>query len=249
MSGHAYFGEGANKIKHISFYHNGEMKKIKRVWQYHNGVYRQVWTGASTVNYYDGDTLLGTEEIDENEDVLRPTTIDTSKAGYTLYGWKASPDAKSRIERLVADGEAISLYAYYVPNTLVIASGTINSYGWCIYTAGVWDANYINGSAFASAGRAGYYVGGGEAVASGSFYIALNEYQKASISYRCASGNGEDISYQFDGINRNSGDYTTIVTRSGSHSMYTRGVTSYDSWTSSMVGITNITLSNPIAWT
>ena len=248
MSGHAYFGVNKEKIRHISLYKNGEYEKIRNVYLYKNGVYQRVWTGASIVTYYDGENVMGVEDVDEGADALHPA-FSTTKQGYTLYGWKLAPTDKSRVEQKLGTGEPFSLYAYYVPNTIVIASGTLtNSMGWCSYALGVWNANYINGSAYAVAGRAGYIAGGGSVEANASFYIGLNEYQKASIGYRCMGGNGDNHSWKFDGNNRDEGNYTALVTKSGSHSMYTRGTTGNDSWTSSLIGITNITLSNPEAW-
>ena len=261
MSGHAYFGTGVDKIKHISFYHNGEMKKIKRVWQYHNGVYRQVWTGASTVSYYDGNTLIGTEEIDEGNDALRPQHIDTTKAGYTLYGWKAHPNDTSRLEQLIADGEPISLYAYYVPNTLSVLSA---SFGNWYHDSGGWHIDYtrsVNNNYLSGVTDVGVDSSWNQRDASVGFYLALNEYQNATVvvlaKYCPADSGGLSAGYaSFDGNTwsswnpagtNSSNTYSNV--RTGNHSLYVRSI-SYDAyWQTNVVGVTSIVLSNPIAWT
>ena len=247
MSGHAYFGEDVTKVKHISFYHNGEMKKIKRVWQYHNGVYRQVWTGASTVSYYDGNTLLGTEEVDEGNDVLRPQTIDTTKTGYTLYGWKASPDDSARLEQLLADGEPINLYAYYVPNTIVVASGTVSgSMGYTNYTENSKNAFYVAGGLGVTANR---FYSAGDAEARANFTLNLNEYRQGTIEYWYYTGLGTDQEGWFDNVMVRQTQNTKLVTTNGEHTLYARGhCVANDSWTSTTLGVVSITLSDPIEW-
>ena len=53
----------------------------------------KIWSGASIVNYYSGNELLGTREIDEGLNVLNPSIIP-SKAGYTFLGWNTDSTAE-----------------------------------------------------------------------------------------------------------------------------------------------------------
>lgn len=261
MSGHAYFGENVTKIKHISFCQNGEMKKIKRVWYYHNGVYRQVWTGASTVSYYDGDTLLGTEEVDEGDSILHPQTIDTTKTGYTLYGWKASASDTTRLDEMLATGEPISVYAYYVPNTLDVL---VASFGNWSYDSGGWHMPYS-----VSVRNAKYITGGTDAFVSApwstresstSFYLALNEYQSANVTVQgkyCPNDTGNLNVGQtyFDGDGLSSWNlsgstaskaYSNVKT--GNHSIRVVAIAYGDYWQAVAGGVTRIRLINPTPW-
>lgn len=65
MAGHSAFGN--DLIKHVAL-GNTAIKKIALG----NDI---VWSGASLVSYYDGSTLLGQREVDEGQDVLRPSGL------------------------------------------------------------------------------------------------------------------------------------------------------------------------------
>lgn len=131
MAGHSAFGN--DLIKHVAL-GNTAIKKIALG----NDI---VWSGASLVSYYDGATLLGTEEVDEGEDVLRPSAIVPTKTNYTHVGWSTS-NGGERVTTLVATGEPMNLYAVFVPNTLVIASYDIQK----STDTGGYHCNVINSS-------------------------------------------------------------------------------------------------------
>lgn len=221
--------------------------KIKEGWVFKDGIFQKVWSGASEVSYYDGNTLLGTEEVDEGEDVLHPA-INTAKSGYTLYGWATTKGSETHVTSLVATGEPMALYAIYLPNSLVVASGSIVQGLWTSYRQGIKNAKHISGGLGCSADRAGYAVGGGWANASTSFNLTLGVYRNATIAWGIAEGNGEFHAFYVDGANVGYSAGSKQVTTDGAHALATEGNTSNDSWTSTTIGITNITLSNPIAW-
>lgn len=248
MSGHAYFGVNKEKIRHISLYKNGEYEKIRNVYLYKDGIYQRVWTGASIVTYYDGEDIMGVEEVDEGEDALHPS-FSTAKAGYTLYGWKLAPDDQSRVEQKLGTGEPFSLYAYYVPNTLVILSCNIVQALWCSRTEISRNTNYISGKPYADVGMAMYgHNYGAWAENSGSCYVALNEYQNATVAWKFATGNGDFHSAKINGANvSGSGSFNLMA--SGNISFYAKGYAPAESWVSSICGATQITLSNPTPWT
>ena len=205
------------------------------------------WSGASLVSYYDGETLIGTEEVDEGLDVLHPS-FSTAKEGYTLYGWSDSPNSDEIIPYRTATGDSMSLYAIYLPNTLLVASGTVVQGSWTSYSQGIKNDKYISGGLGCTADRAGYYVGGGWANASTSFNLTLGAYRNATIVWGVAEGNGEFHAFYVDGANVGYSAGSKQVTSGGTHTLATEGNTQNDSWTSTTIGITSITLSDPIAW-
>lgn len=238
----------SNKFHRIKKIASGRhFTKIKEGWVFKNGEFQKVWSGASEVSYYDGDTLLGTEEVDEGEDVLHPS-INTAKSGYTLYGWATTKGSETRVTSLLATGEPMTVYAIYLPNNLVVASGSVVGGLWTSYSQGIKNAKYISGGLGCTADRAGYYIGGGWANASTSFNLTLGVYRNATIAWGVAEGQGSFHAFYVDGANVGYSAGSKQVTSDGTHTLATEGNTSNDSWTSTTIGITNITLSNPIAW-
>jgi len=218
---------GSNKVKALMF---GNSK---------------VWSGASVVSYYDGDTLLGTEEVDEGSDVLHPN-ISTSKSGYTLVGWTYNDE---NVTSLVASGEPMTIKAVYVANSITIASGYLNDWGWNgsqfvpYYVQSVWNTDYISGSAIAWDG--GYWR---QLKATSNFTLNKGYYQTASASFNYGGAKyGEYYSgapyYAIDGVKT-----TSASLDNGNHSLYVYQAID-DEKISIAFYITSITLSNPIAWT
>lgn len=251
MSGHAYFGANKDKIRHISLYKDGEFKKIRNAYLYKDGIYQRVWTGASIVTYYDGEDIMGVEEVDEGADALHPS-FSTAKAGYTLYGWKLAPDDQSRVEQKLATGEPFSLYAYYVPNTIVICASSRSGSG---ATVSIWNPRYINGSAWVKSESYGQSI-----VQTASFYIALNEYQNSTIrlwthEYTIdEQGYGHDYTGSMGIDSYNTTQYhdgDVLYNWSGNHTMRIHAFPNWgngERFMRSTGGLANVTLSNPIAW-
>lgn len=248
MSGHAYSGEDLNKIRHAYVFHNGEFKKLRKAWYFKNGEFHQVWSGASEVSYYDGNTLLGVEEVDEGEDVLHPS-LDTSKTGYTLVGWKDAYYG-DQVTELTATGEPMALYAMYLPNTLTVASGYFqwDGYGAMVtYYNTRWDSEYLSGSPCANAEQ---WYREGSFNASAIFTLNKKFYQTATArvgnEVRASSGSGK-----FDGINISRGTSITRTINNGTHTLYAEGYggEGTGTWYISRTGVLSIELSNPTPWT
>lgn len=235
-----------HKIKKIASGRN--LTKVKEGWVFKDGIFQKVWSGASEVSYYDGDTLLGTEEVDEGEDVLHPS-INTTKSGYTLYGWATTKGSETRVTSLLATGEPMTVYAVYLPNTLTVFSGDRVNGSYSVYSK---NDKYVSGGFIASATRATYYVGGGSADASASFSINLGVYQQANVSGRGTVGGYGDTynehSY-YDGSEYTETYFSRTHTASGAHSLSAHGDSSGNqSYLDVAIWIRSITLSNPIAW-
>lgn len=240
-----------NKFHRIKKIAKGkQFTKIKEGWIFKDGVFQKVWSGASEVSYYDGDTLLGIEEVDEGEDVLHPS-ISTTKSGYTLYGWATAKDSETRVTSLLATGEPMTVYAIYLPNTKRVAGCSLTTGLWTNYSNVYIDSEHVSGGIVASAQRAAYYTGGGLAEASASFLLNLGKYQGGTITYRNITGNGNNFSQSFDGISisNNVTGSKVVTAQVSSHSMHSEGYAESNSWTSSITAVTDITLTNPIAWT
>lgn len=231
-----------HKIKKIAA--NSLLTKVKGGYVWEDGQFKRVWSGASEVSYYDGNILLGTEEVDEGEDVLHPS-FSTTKSGYTLYGWALSSTATERITSLVATGEPMRLYAIYLPNTVTVASGTI------------WDTKYVGGTRSLSLRRTW-----SSEEATVVFNLNMGRYQSGTITVGATfqahdTGNLLTGRARLDGVTFLEGDAgagrtsasRTIAATNGNHSLYLY-VISYDNYQQEgYIGVSNIVLSNPIAWT
>lgn len=212
------------KIKHIYFGN----QKIKSIY-FGN---QKVWSGGSTVRYYDGDRLIGEADVEEGLDVLHPT-FSTAKEGYTLNGWQYNGE---RVENLAANGDDIALYAIYLPN----------SYN--VYVEGSFrDEKYTNGtySAYVKA-----TTSSGEK--SAIFSIDFKEYSSGTVLLRCARNNQGFGWVRFNG-NPNyiigNGETVTYTAINGQNHM-TAGVSAGEQQTGETTMFVNrITLTNPRAWT
>lgn len=239
----------SNKFHRIKKIASGRyLTKIKEGWVFKDGIFQKVWSGASEVSYYDGDTLLGVEEVDEGEDVLHPS-INTTKSGYTLYGWATTKGAEERITSLLATGEPMTVYAVYLPNTLTVFSADRINGNWTIYSK---NDKYVSGGFIANAARATHYVGGGSADASASFSITLGAYQQANVSGRATAGGYGDVWNEhayYDGTDYIDNYFSRTHTASGAHSLSAHGDSSGNqSYLDVAIWIRGITLTNPIAW-
>lgn len=230
MSAHGYFSIDKDKIKHMSFFKNGSHNRVRNGWVYKNGAYIHVWSGASVVHYYDNTTLLGTEEVDEGEDVLHPS-IDTTKSNYTLVGWSTEPnDLNKQVTSLVATGEEMNLYALYLPNTRVTSNVCPLS------VEATWSDKW----------------------AYGSFNVDMGKYQSGSITaYVSFSSHGTGelrVGYgQLDGVtfgeSQGGGSGSrTIPASNGTHSLAVY-VVSYNNYSQYGSASVIVTLTNPRAWT
>lgn len=244
MSAHGYFSIDKDKIKHMSFFKNGSHHRMRNGWVYKNGVYIHVWSGASVVHYYDNTTLLGTEEVDEGEDVLHPS-ITTTKSNYTLIGWSTEPNnLNKQVTSLVATGEEMNLYALYLPNSLNVVS----------------NSRYISGSTYTSHAETPYYVGGQSLDSSTSFTLNMREYQNNVVTvhqsniYSGQEDNDQPYGYgQFDGndVAKNSSRTFTNIAN-GTHTLRTIGHTANEGSARNTQElrcyVASLVLSNPIAW-
>ena len=241
-----------HKIKKIAI--GRQLTKVKYAYIWKNGQFERVWSGASEVSYYDGDTLLGMEEVDDGADALHPS-VDTTKSGYTLYGWstKKNPTTDDRVTTYLADGDPKTLYAIYVPNSIVVASGYIASFN--SFATSKWDSKYVSGSNALHLERTW-----SSEEQTATFSLNKGVYQNASVTVSDYYGNQDTGnlnvgSARFDGTllsdwntHGSSHSKTFNNVANGSHSLQLY-VISYDYYKQdAIMGVTNITLSNPEAW-
>lgn len=240
------------KIKKAYVGTGSGMDKLKAGWKWENGQYVKIWSGATVVSYYDGETLLGTEDVDEGEDVLHPS-FSTTKENYTLYGWTTEPESFTREESLTAQGDTMTLYAIYLPNVYTVLTG-VGSYQSpnFEYTITFIDSNYCGGRFIANAIRAAYIAGGGYQEDNSTFSVTLNGYGKAKIGYTSfvyGYGSTSNETCRLDGIDVTSSSGTKTTTSSGSHSLHAHGnVAAGSNYLNTGVYISSIVLSEPIAW-
>ena len=248
MSAHGYYSLDKDKIKHMSFFKNGSHNRIRNGWIYKNGAYLHVWSGASLVSYYDNDTLLGTEEVDEGEDVLHPS-FSTSKTGYTLVGWSTEPnDLNKKVTTLVASGEEMTLYALYVPNTIVVCGSSRSG-------ASTWNSRYMSGAAYVT--QESY---GPSLTNTANFGITLHEYQNSTITLWThdytvdEQGYGHDYTGSMGIDSYDTSQYhngNVLYNWSGNHTMRIHAFPNWgngERYKFSSGGLANVTLSNPKAW-
>lgn len=225
--------------------YNGQ--KVKK-W-IHNGV--KVWSGATVVRYYHGSTLLGTKEVDEGNDVLRPSGISTAISGYTMIGWAKSNSESSIVTSLKASGETMRLYAIYLPNsyTAVSASHDLGTGS----SISKQDTKYISGSLFCYAGRdTRYGLPPGTDTDSASWSINLNRYRSVTITartYESSFGNNfYSLTWDGSAVSQNNGtDTTRSYSSNGTHNFVSTATTN-ESWSAIGIGITSAVFSNPKPW-
>ena len=236
-----------HKIKKIGV--DRYLTKVKYGYIWKDGQFKRVWSGASVVSYYDGNTLIGTEEVDEGEDVLHPSFALPQKTGYTLYGWRVNPNDLDRTETLLATGEPMTVYTYYVPNSIVVAKG---SFSGTDYMKSIWNTDYMSGDASANANTPGQPVQFGC-----GFNINWRWYQNASLIVRTAKNadgqahflSGSVNGVQFTAPYTKSSAQTTVIPRNGSNNLSAYLSCESDvGWAYGAIGVLNVTLSNPIAW-
>lgn len=196
----------------------------------------KVWTGASPVSYYEGNVLRATIDVDEGTDVLHPN-LSMVKSGYTFVGW-ALTNGGERVETLVATGEPMSLYAIFVPDTLVISSFTLRK---AQYSTGyfVYIENQHRDSRYLSADPWVHISAWGEGPAtadSQTFTLDMKEYQNVSFVQKNDANGGFFASFLPINITQ-SGTYTVGGT-----------IVPGPERSEGAVGC-EITLSNPIPWT
>ncbi|MDD6881773.1 MAG: hypothetical protein PUE18_09405 [Firmicutes bacterium] len=224
--------------------YNGQ--KVKK-W-IHNGV--KVWSGATVVYYYHGSTHLGTKEVDEGEDVLRPSGISTAISGYTMIGWATSNSESSIVTSLKASGEAMTLYAIYLPNSYTAVSAS-HSLG-LGSSISKQDTKYISGSLFCSSGLNDGYVSPGTTSASASWTINLNRYRSVTITAQTyeSSYGSHSYSLTWDGsaVTQDSNAVTTRTYSSNGTHTFVSTATMYNGYCAIGLGITSAVFSNPKPW-
>lgn len=239
----ARFSTGLSKIKKGLF--STGLTKIKAGYMYESGEWNKVWSFGSEVSYYDDDTLIGKEDVDEGRDVLHPSLTMPIKEGYTFCGWTLENGTYDKVTELVATEQPMTLYAMYLPNS-------INALG---------NARYISGSTYTSEAHTPYMEGGQPLDSSVSFVLDMKEYQNNSVTVVCQalysshidnnqpSGNGK-----FDGstVPKNgSSSFSNIA--NGTHTVKTEGHTANESEARNTQElrcyVSSLVLSNPVAWT
>lgn len=225
--------------------YNGQ--KVKK-W-IHNGV--KVWSGVTVVYYYHGSTHLGTKEVDEGNDVLRPSGISTAISGYTMIGWATSNSESSIVTSLNASGETMTLYAIYLPNSYTAVSAS-HDLGTGSSSISKQDTKYISGSLFCSVGRNDSYVSPGTDTASASWTINLNRYRSVTITaqtYESAYGS-HSYSLTWDGsaVSQSNGTNTTRTYSSNGSHTFVSTATMNDGYCAIGIGMTSAVFSNPKPW-
>lgn len=73
-----------------------------------------------TVTYYVDTSVIYSEDVEEGNTCLSPTTFTPSKSGYTFTGWREDNTANSSVlSSKVMDDEDISLYAVFQKNIVL----------------------------------------------------------------------------------------------------------------------------------
>lgn len=82
----------------------------------------RVWSAGSTVTYICNGVTY-TEEVDEGQTVLSPTSFTPSKSGCSFVGWSTSASSTATVSSLVMSGKPITLYAVFKYNDLTRSLG------------------------------------------------------------------------------------------------------------------------------
>ena len=73
---------------------------------------KRVWSAGSTVTYICNGVTY-TEEVDEGQTVLSPTSFTPSKSGCSFVGWSTSASSTATVSSLVMSDKPITLYAVF----------------------------------------------------------------------------------------------------------------------------------------
>lgn len=231
-----------SKIKKI--YHGST--KVKKI--YFGST--KVWSSGSEVTYFseDGSTVLGTADVDEGEDVLHPTMVTPTKANHTFVGW-VGYGGTERFETKVANGEPMSLYALFVPNSLqilnaslIVESGDVDPK----YTLVSYNNNYIDEVKYAeSSSWYNYEYSNSDTK---TMHVKIGLYQLMTVQGRALKNHNEGGG----SINNVTSSGNTVTLTFGADAdivMYCWNRHEWrESWSHTITGCTNITLSNPDAW-
>lgn len=172
-----------------------------------------------------------------------------NKTGYTHVGWTGYGGTE-RFETKVATGEPMSLYALWLPNNLVVLTGSIidrGGYG-CNWQELTRNAKYVSGSSYAFA--TGWYEYNLSNSDTAYLTVNLGEYHLATIIY-------DSGWYAWGGSSYTSIDDITIgqdATQTKTYSanktikLYASGSHDRQQHHSVVVGASRVTLSNPTKW-
>lgn len=214
---------GTNKFK--AFYGNQKVKAIMYGTQ-------KVWSGATEITYKDGDRVIGVQEVEEGQDVLHPS-LDLTKTGYTLVGWTLTKGSENIIAQLLAPAEPITVYAVYLPNTLVVAQGDV---GTVWYTQQIKDERYISGT-----------LGTEKRVTTGNDFVSCTFTVNSGL-YQTVSGTTKVNGSLSGKSGWHQNEVTPNITKSGTYTVSSIFVAGEQSTYTCVVGVNSITLSNPKAW-
>lgn len=206
----------------------------------------KVWTGASSVSYYDGDTLIDTIDVDEGADVLHPS-LSMSKTNYTFVGWSLS-DGGDRVTTLYATGEPMSLYALWLPNTLTILSATLAHDGENPkYTLVSHDSKYISEVKYAESSSWYNYEYSNSDTKTMRVNIGL--YRLMTVQGKALKNHNEGGG-SINGVTSSGNTVTLTSDTDADVVMYCWNRHEWrETWSYTITGCTDITLSNPIPWT
>lgn len=202
--------------------------------------------GGARITYYDGSTELGFEYVATGQDVLHPSITMPTKTDKTFIGWSTTTSENNWVGELLANGQPMNLYAIYLDDSLVVASG-----------GSITNSKYVSGTL--SVSKTATW---NEQFGNVSFTLTKGKYGTATAVAYASFGNSQEQQYDvgdatLDNTNiigpiihqGDSGSKTFSNFAEGSHgiSLY---VVSHGDWNQTgLARINKITLTNPTAWT
>lgn len=239
----ARFSTGLSKIRKGLF--STGLTKIKAGYMYESGEWNKVWSFGSEVSYYDDDTLIGKEDVDEGRDVLHPSLTMPAKENYTFCGWTLENGTYDKVTELVATGQPMTLYAMYLPNSINVVS----------------NSRYVTGSTYTSHAETPAYTGHASLDSAVSFTLNMREYRSNTITvvaqniYSGHVDNDQPWGYgmldSYEIPKNSSRSYSNIA--NGTHTVKTVGSTANESEARNTQElrcyVSSLVLSNPVAWT
>lgn len=124
-----------------------------------------IYSGANPVTYYVDINVVYTEEVDDGNTLLSPTTFIPTKDGWTFVGWRMDDVASGNIyENLVMEDAPIILYAVF-EQTITLS----------------YNGNGSTSGSMASQTGTRYYNNGN--VANPSFTLGVSGFTKTDYSF------------------------------------------------------------------
>lgn len=203
-----------HKIKKAAI--DEKLTKVRYGYIYENGMWQRVWSGASEVTVILGGVIIGTLEVDDEDDILPYLTAPTVPEGTTFLGWSNDLNNATPLTEYFADGDPKTLYAIYKYNDQTLASNVSLAWDEAGYRKQDVRRSFCNvdGNKFRAvriqAQAYGVDVAGYNTANNINLYVGVNESTEAWV-YRQHQDGGIGVDGDHRYITSSGGSVDTVI--------------------------------------